>query len=139
MDFHNSMLSSRFPFPFGPPHRGGPPPPPSCGCCGDVCPIKLDCGCTCDLDSTDDFGNVLDSVDLTKGVMVTVKDPVTQMSILMCVPEGSYADANRVQCVTECSTGSLENVESSDDMRSAMDEAALNDKDSTDLEKESRD
>ncbi|CAB9531197.1 expressed unknown protein (Partial), partial [Seminavis robusta] len=91
-------------FPPPPHHDHHHPPAPTCGCCGDVCPVKLDCGCGgCKVQHGRFAG--------TEGVWVTVtslRDETTK--VRKCVPAGAYvdADSNRVQCVTECSEDMVE-------------------------------
>lgn len=55
-------------------------------------------------------------------VTVTLKD---QSTLKKCVPAGSYADANRVQCVTDCSAEDLVEEEYEDEGEDEEEENAM--------------
>lgn len=90
--------------PTRPPRPEGAPtrPPVECGCCGDICPLPLNCGCSCDLRlRRDEDGDGIDDILPGAGMLVTIlgRDGGFREK---CVPAGSYADPDRVQCVDTC-------------------------------------
>ncbi|CAB9528127.1 expressed unknown protein [Seminavis robusta] len=85
--------------PLNPPEFDGPGdnghidfPRVECGCCDDVCPTPVECGCPCDIELP--YGASM------KGSKATITKP-DGTQINKCVPP-AYADADKVTCITEC-------------------------------------
>ena len=73
--------------------RNRPQPRLECGCCDEVCPVKVECGCPCDI--TRRNGDIIQGSKAT----ITMRDG-TQIN--QCVPP-MYADEDRFTCITDCS------------------------------------
>ena len=63
-----------------------------------MCPEQLDCPCSCDLVTFETY-----SVKRNGGVWANILLEDNSTTIKKCVPKAAYADADRVQCITECS------------------------------------